>query len=214
MIITLFIGFTSFQKLPNLSAKHEGKNTVRQIIKGPEPSPFAFQKGAFSTKWYLFSLGAWLNSQSPNIFSKQEELSKIPSGFLGFNRWAIPTKQYLHRSQFYKHIISTRRDPLPSRWQIWQCWTVGRTRRSCVGLDSRCWKGWQVMAKGHQRWSLAAHRAREPWRCFEHGLCCKGWWMRSHFESAGPCCSGAPDLYTVAAGHTDALNISHVSADH
>lgn len=55
--------------------------------------------------------------------------------------------------------------------------------------------------KGHQRWSWAGHRVMGLSRCSVRGRCCRGWWRLSpHSECSGPCCSGAPGLYT-ATGH-------------
>jgi hypothetical protein len=100
---------------------------------------------------------------------------------------------------------------LPSRWLTWQCLTAGRTHRSCVGPGNLCWREWQGMERGHQRWSWAVHRARAPSRYSVRGLCCRGWWTRSRSESAGPCCSGAPGSCTVAVKTSRHPNISHAS---
>lgn len=89
---------------------------------------------------------------------------------------------------------------LPSMLLTLLCWTVEMIHRSCEVPGSLCWKEWLGRARGHQKSSWAGHKARAPWRCSACAPCCRGWWRRSHSESAGPCCSGAPGSCTAARG--------------
>lgn len=87
---------------------------------------------------------------------------------------------------------------LPSTLLTLLCWTVEMIHQSCEVLGSLCWKGWLGRARGHQKSSWAARKARGLWHCSARAPCCRGWWRKNHSGSAGPCCSGAPGSCTVA----------------